>query len=303
MMTETETSILPGNSVFVENISPSATEKTIADFFSFCGKITNLTLRNREDRGSDAIITFETEAAAKTALLLTNALIVDRPILVSAYREELHPKPTSNDDSVTSTVELKGEQIQNRPQPLPAEQRTKTSVIASMLAAGYTLGADAVASARKIDEQNGLTQRLGVAADAVKDAVKKIDDSIHFTETMETISTEIAIKAKALDETLGISQTASTVRKSMDDGVGTLKETPTWQVSMGKLNEFGTGITNLWQQNVLPSINEIKTQSLTLIEEKRRQREAIDQTPNNTSVPSDVSVNDFHMTDPKATSL
>lgn len=31
--------------VFVSNISPNATEKTVSDFFSFCGKITKLTLR------------------------------------------------------------------------------------------------------------------------------------------------------------------------------------------------------------------------------------------------------------------
>ena len=42
----------------------------------------------QRDEGSDsrtAVVQFETESAAKTALLLTNALIVDRPINVAPY--------------------------------------------------------------------------------------------------------------------------------------------------------------------------------------------------------------------------
>lgn len=51
-------------------------------------KINSLFIFFYREEGKDtssAVIQFETESAAKTALLLTNALIVDRPITVTAY--------------------------------------------------------------------------------------------------------------------------------------------------------------------------------------------------------------------------
>jgi RNA recognition motif-containing protein len=37
--------VQPNTQVYVTNISPSASEKTVTDFFSFCGKINSMTLR------------------------------------------------------------------------------------------------------------------------------------------------------------------------------------------------------------------------------------------------------------------
>jgi len=39
-----------GSTIKISNISPKASEKTIADFFSFCGKILNLTMRRYVSR-------------------------------------------------------------------------------------------------------------------------------------------------------------------------------------------------------------------------------------------------------------
>jgi hypothetical protein len=103
-------------------------------------------------------VTFETEGAAKTALLLTSALIVDRPITVIPHNAGTTEFPASIKDLAEESVhqhqqiELEGDQISNRPQPnIPAELRSKTSVIASLIAAGYTLGADTVRTAREFD--------------------------------------------------------------------------------------------------------------------------------------------------------
>lgn len=77
--------------VFVSNISPNAADKTVSDFFSFCGEIKSLVLRRtagQADGTQEAIVTFESSAAAKTAQLLTNALIVDRAITVRVYVPE-----------------------------------------------------------------------------------------------------------------------------------------------------------------------------------------------------------------------
>merc|ERR1711988_1511315 len=102
---------------------------------------------------------FETEAAAKTALLLTNALIVDRAINVVPYSGQLEAiqspefsetrtgESASTDEEENETGEgtplvqtFQQDELTSREHAVPDEQRSKTSTIASLIAAGYTLG-------------------------------------------------------------------------------------------------------------------------------------------------------------------
>jgi RNA recognition motif-containing protein len=131
------------NVVQVREISPKATDKTVADFFSFCGKINKLTMKvypsshvSRDPASSDgaqmAIVEFDTDAAARTALLLSNALIVDRPITVSVHNGDFNAS-----GATIRTAADRGGDLDAKPQHLPDEQRSKTSVVASLVAAGY----------------------------------------------------------------------------------------------------------------------------------------------------------------------
>lgn len=64
--------------VHVKNISHKTTEKQVRDFFSFCGKIRNLSVTPTSDAADapqSATVTFEKETAAKTALLLDNTTL------------------------------------------------------------------------------------------------------------------------------------------------------------------------------------------------------------------------------------
>ncbi|KAG9885103.1 hypothetical protein KCV02_g19213, partial [Aureobasidium melanogenum] len=61
--------------VSVQNISAQTSEKEVRDFFSFCGKISHISVTpesNAADSVKSASVTFEKESAAKTALLLDN---------------------------------------------------------------------------------------------------------------------------------------------------------------------------------------------------------------------------------------
>jgi RNA recognition motif-containing protein len=60
---------MSANTVHVKNISSATSEKEVKDFFSFCGKISNLEITPSGETQS-ATVTFEKETAAKTALLL-----------------------------------------------------------------------------------------------------------------------------------------------------------------------------------------------------------------------------------------
>jgi hypothetical protein len=82
----TQPSETPRAQVNVTNISANATEKVLTDFFAFCGDITSLELTADPANAPQqrAVVTFADASALQTALLLTNALIVDAPIHVEA---------------------------------------------------------------------------------------------------------------------------------------------------------------------------------------------------------------------------
>jgi hypothetical protein len=269
-------------SVLVTNISPSANEKTVSEFFSFCGKIVHIKLHVYPNKASEAIIVFETEAAAKTAMLLTNALIADRPITVTQYRE-----PTEKDSEKsqilptdTNTIELSGDEIPNKPHAVPADQRTNTSVIASMLAAGYVLGADTIQKAREIDEQNQLSAKVAAAAAAAKEKVLEIDQQLKISETIAALGTNVANKAKEVDEAWKISENLSygynVVSSNIQAGVEKAKESPAVQTTANAATQLTQNIGNLISPSVealKANVQDIKQQSNELIEQKMKSKQ------------------------------
>jgi len=201
--------------VFVSNISPSASEKTVTDFFSFCGKINSLSLRTLDNGVKEAIVEFGSDAAAKTALLLTNALIVDRPITVMPYQlgqEQKSEEPSS--PHVTHENNLTGDQIENKTYAVPDQERTQTSVIASLLAAGYNLGTDAIQKAREYDEQHAITRTLKEKTDALKVKAQQLDSEYKISETASAWTSAATQFFGDLNTMYGISDKANALKQS-----------------------------------------------------------------------------------------
>lgn len=73
--------------VHVEGISSQTTEKEVRDFFSFCGKISDISVKptsNDATATRSATVTFEKETAAKTALLLDNTQLGPSQVTVKS---------------------------------------------------------------------------------------------------------------------------------------------------------------------------------------------------------------------------
>lgn len=73
---------------------------------------------------------FETESASKTALLLTNALIIDRPITVVGYstgqeKEKTPEQPTPEATVVSPTTQVPENKITQREFGVPDDQRVR----------------------------------------------------------------------------------------------------------------------------------------------------------------------------------
>jgi len=249
--------------VFVANISPNATEKTVSDFFSFCGRITKLTLRKEPnaDGSQEAVVIFETDSAAKTALLLTNALIVDRPITVVPH------VPSVDTEPLPQSTEVPPDSITNRTFTAPDHERT--SVMASLLAAGYVLGSDTVSQARDFDEKHMITLQLKVGAEQVKAKANEIDRALHISETANVIRTVTLEKAKEVDEKLHISekvnQAADAVQQQARAFANKASENEVVAKGVGMIKTFGNSIQQSFQS--------LKDESLALVEQKRQEQQ------------------------------
>jgi len=250
--------------VFVANISPNATEKTVSDFFSFCGRITKLTLRKEAtgDGSQEAIVVFETDSAAKTALLLTNALIVDRPITVVPHVAATTDTPQAQGEVLKDVAP---DTITNRTFTAPDHERSKTSVVASMLAAGYVLGTDSVAKAREFDEKHMISLQLKVGAEQVKAKANEIDKALHISETANVIKTVTMEKAKEMDEKLHISENMNRAADAVKQQASALATKATENEVVAK----GVGILQNLGTTLQQSFQRLQDETMANVEEKR----------------------------------
>jgi len=265
-------SVVEGSAVLVTNISASATEKTVSDFFSFCGKITKLFLEKAE--GSDslsALVQFETESAAKTALLLSNALIVDRPITVVAYSKssEGHLPAAAPVAETEITVRNFG--------GLPDEQRSKTSVIISILAQGYVLAEDALDKAKDWDEKHGLIEKAQHALDQIKTKAQELDKKYKITEKISELTQQASDKATKLNEDFKLTEKASNTVNLIKTKAS---QNPTVSKGLSSLNsavDSLTGMVNVMKEDTQRAIRTEK--------EKRKSAEVLPVNPPTSSSP------------------
>jgi len=181
----------PRRSIIVTNIVPSTeppTNQVLSDFFSFCGPIVSLDIvpSTTDNILVTAKIIFETEAAAKTATLLSSALIHDKPISVELAPPEDVPPVDANAPPSTSPD-----------QP--------TTLFGEVLSKGYQMGADALQQAKKLDEETGVTQTLSSGLTVVSAAVTGLDQEYQISSTVNSLSEQVQNKAKEYDTQFQIS--------------------------------------------------------------------------------------------------
>ncbi|KAF9958984.1 hypothetical protein BGZ65_000995 [Modicella reniformis] len=145
------------NLIIVTNISAAASEKTVKDFFMFCGKLNGFELQKDEDR-QVALVLFDRESAAKTACMLTNAIIIDSAISVKPYFEELDNGDNSQ------------------------ENKPKTQILAELLAAGYKIQDAIIEKGIEIDNKFGVTRKVQGVVEAAKTQAQVLDEKFKVTE-------------------------------------------------------------------------------------------------------------------------
>lgn len=187
------------NTVNVSSISKETGEKEVRDFFSFCGKISDLKITDGGE-SKNATVTFEKETAAKTALLLDNTQLGSSHVKVTSA------SGSSDDDGshFTSNVERDSDEITQ-------EEKPRSRIIAEYLAHGYAVGDVAAQRAIDLDQKHGITNRFLTT-------LKSLDAKYHTTD-----------KAKSVDQAYGVSATANNFLSGLSSYYEKAAGTPTGQ--------------------------------------------------------------------------
>ncbi|KAI5918203.1 hypothetical protein F4810DRAFT_693417 [Camillea tinctor] len=192
--------------VYVKNISAKTEDKEIKDFFSFCGKITDIKVTPGENDTKDASVTFEKETAAKTAQLLNNTQLGSSQISVTPADGKL------DDGGLHSTS------ADRDTEDIPQEEKPRSRILAEYLAHGYVVGDVALQRAIELDHKHGVTTRF-------MNTLTNLDQKYHARD-----------RAKATDQSYGISTRATNIFSGLSSYFEKATSSPTGQ----KLVKFYT---------------------------------------------------------------
>lgn len=185
--------------VHVSGIDAKTSEKDIRDFFSFCGKISGLTIEESTGEATptkSATVTFEKETAAKTALLLDSTQLGPAQIHVTSG--------TSSGATGTKSSELEDDEVTQ-------EDKPRSRIVAEYLAHGYVIGDKAIERAIALDQQHGVSTKF-------MNALTSFDSKY-----------KVADKARAVDEKTGATGHASFAWNTMASYYDKAVNTPTGQ--------------------------------------------------------------------------
>ncbi|OOF96517.1 hypothetical protein ASPCADRAFT_167392 [Aspergillus carbonarius ITEM 5010] len=181
------------STVHVEGIAPATTDKEVQDFFSFCGKITTISVTpvsGEAEAQKSATVTFEKEAAAKTALLLDHTQLGPSVVHVKAAQ--------TLDDIAGEQAVSAGQAKDEHNHDLEQEDKPRSRIVAEYLAHGYTLSDTAIQKAIALDQKHGFSSRF-------TNALTSFDQKYHATD-----------RARGLDESYKISDKATTGWRSLN---------------------------------------------------------------------------------------
>ncbi|KAI8168915.1 Protein vip1 [Colletotrichum sp. SAR 10_70] len=169
---------MSNTTVHVKNIAAATEDKEIKDFFSFCGKITDIQVTPAGET-KDAAVTFEKETAAKTAILLNNTQLGTSHITVASASGDSNDDGSHFKDNANRDTD-----------EITQEEKPRSRILAEYLAQGYVVGDAALQRAIELDTQHGVSSRFF-------GTLQNLDQKYHATD-----------RAKATDQSYGITARA-----------------------------------------------------------------------------------------------
>ncbi|XP_017248376.1 binding partner of ACD11 1 [Daucus carota subsp. sativus] len=198
--------------VSVSNVSLSASEHDIKEFFSFSGDIEYVDLRSDTERSQVAYVTFKDPQGAETAVLLSGATIVDQSVTIA-----LAPDYKLPPSAAATPIAVEDQSVGGTPS---AVQKAE-DVVSGMLARGFTLGKDALNKAKSFDEKHQFTSTAHQLTSSASARVASIDQKIGLSEKLTTGATMMNDKVKEMDQKFQVSEKTKTAFAAAEQTVGT----------------------------------------------------------------------------------
>jgi len=231
--------------VHVSSIAPAASEKTVRDFFQFCGKIKELEIQTSDDGNSkEALVWFERGSAAKTACMLSNAMIADQHIQVkyhfdgqfdssgpSSPQQEQHAQEVAaeatrntsdvkyiDEDKAAKTGESERKVEKQEDKPVSQEDKPRLSIVAELVAAGYILSEQIQKRAQGLDAKYGVTTTMqsywGKLDEKLKiqEKAQMVDDRLHIKQAVDNLVATAASYGNQAMQTQAGQRATETVR-------------------------------------------------------------------------------------------
>ncbi|KXG54068.1 Nucleotide-binding, alpha-beta plait [Penicillium griseofulvum] len=179
--------------VHVSGISSTTSEKEVRDFFSFCGKIVTLSITpvsGEPDAQKSATVTFEKEAAAKTALLLDQTQLGTSAVHVEAAH--------NIEDLAGAQAAPAGSETKDEEHHIAQEDKPRSRIVAEYLAHGYVVSDNAIMKAIQLDKKHGVSSRF-------TSALTNFDKKYNATERAKGIDENYQISNKAASGWRGLS--------------------------------------------------------------------------------------------------
>ncbi|KAH0614454.1 uncharacterized protein H6S33_000090 [Morchella sextelata] len=179
--------------VHVSNIASTTPEKEIRDFFSFCGKITSLSITpTSADANStqSATVTYERESAAKTALLLDGTKLGPNPVKVETTHslDEIAGGHVASGDADAPSFGTTEEQLRQ-------EDKPRTAILAEYLSHGYVVGDTALQKGIELDTKHGISATF---TGYLNKALSTIDNTTHASTTARSMDSQYHVTDRAL---------------------------------------------------------------------------------------------------------
>lgn len=168
------------STVHVENISTKTSEEEIKSFFSFCGKISNISVTPTDADSQSASVTFEKQAAAKTALLLDNTQLGPNSVHVTSAKSI---------DDVAGEKAASAEEAKDGDHHIEQEEKPRARIVAEYLAHGYTISDKAIERALAIDQQHGFSTKF-------TSALQNLDQRFQATQKAQAVDTKLGVTDK-----------------------------------------------------------------------------------------------------------
>jgi len=188
--------------VVVKNCSLVATDMTLIDFFSFCGNIKRLHLEKDADGESQTgIVVFADLAGSETAQLLSNAVIIDKPVTITPYLPAI-PAPAS-----AASAALGGQQEAGD----PVAGETAPKIWESVVTGAKDLGSKTKQGIKEFDEKHNVSLKMKVGAEQVKAKLNQFDRDLHISEKFADIKEKASESSKRVGEKLNVKEKAASV--------------------------------------------------------------------------------------------